>query len=190
EKGLYMNFLGRVIFWLLLGVAGASFWYSVESNQRVPATELVRDWVRMVGMLGACLLMLTVAGRAATSLSNERDKETLDGLLTTPLSTNSILFAKWFGAVLSIRWGILILLMIYLVGVWLGAVALITVPLMVLAWFIYAAVVAMLGLWYSVVCSTSAGATVWTYLSTAGLAVGHWLDMLCMIPLVIAVQCE
>ncbi|HEV8062716.1 MAG TPA: ABC transporter permease subunit [Gemmataceae bacterium] len=190
EKGLHVNFLGRIIFCLLLAVAGAALWYSVEVENRASLRDVIASWIQVVGMLGACLLLLTVAGRAATSLSNERDKETLDGLLTAPVSTNSILFAKWIGAMLSIRWGVFCLTLIYLLGVWQGAVHWITVPLQLLAWTTYTAVVAILGLWYSVVCRSSTGATVWTYLSTAGLGVGHWLDMLCMIPLFFAGQYE
>jgi hypothetical protein len=98
------------------------------------------------------------------------------------------LFAKWLGAVLSIRWGVLLLVVIYYFGILCGSVQWTTLLLMMLAWFVYASVVALLGLWYSVVCRTSTSATVWTYLSTAGLGVGHWLDMLCMIPLFIAGQ--
>jgi ABC-type Na+ efflux pump permease subunit len=190
ERGLHVTFLGRIVFCLLLAVAGAAFWYIVKWENRTLLREVIASWIQVVGMLGACLLLLTVAGRAATSVSNERDKETLDGLLTSPVSTNAILFAKWVGAMLSIRWGMFCLLMIYLLGVWEGAVQWITIPLMLLAWITYTAVVAVLGLWYSVICRSSTSATVWTYLSTAGLAVGHWLDMICMIPLFFSGQFE
>ena len=190
EKGMNMNFLGRIIFCLLLAVAGAAWWYSLNARSWAGAQEVIAAWVQTVGMIGACLLLLTVAGRAATSLSNERDRETLDGLLTSPVSTNSILIAKWVGAMLSVRWGMLCLAVIYAVAAWMGAIHWMTLPLMFVAWFTYAAVVAILGLWYSVVCQTSTSATVWTYLSAAGLGVGHWLDMLCMIPLFLAGQYE
>jgi hypothetical protein len=187
ERSLYVNVVGRIIFCLLLAVAVATLWYSLDSPTLL-AGNVIAGWIQVVGMVGACLLLLTVAGRASTSLSQERDKETIDGLLTTPVTTDAVLFAKWLGAVLSIRWGILLLTGIYSLGILVGAIHWITLPLMLVAWFIYASVVALLGLWYSVVCRTSTSATVWTYLSTAGLGVGHWLDMLCMVPLFIAGQ--
>lgn len=187
EKSLYVNLIGRIVFCLLLAVALATFWYGLDSPYH-SSTNVVADWVQVVGMIGACLLMLTVAGRAATSISHERDKETIDGLLTAPVNTDAILFAKWLGAVLSIRWGLLLLASIYGLGILVGSINWLTLPLMIVAWLIYTAVVALLGLWYSVVCRTSTSATVWTYLSTAGLGVGHWFDMLCMIPLFIAGQ--
>jgi ABC-type transport system involved in multi-copper enzyme maturation permease subunit len=187
ERSLYVNLIGRIVFCLLLAVAVATFWYSLDSP-RAMTSDVIASWVQVVGMLGACMLLLSVAGRASTSISHERDKETIDGLLTTPVNTDSILFAKWLGAVLSIRWGVLLLGVIYYLAILAGSVHWVTLPLMLIAWFIYASVVAMLGLWYSVVCRTSSSATVWTYLSTAGLGVGHWLDMLCMVPLFIAGQ--
>lgn len=187
EKSLYVNLIGRIVFCLLLAVAVATLWYSLDSP-RLMSEEVITNWVQMVGMVGACLLLLTVAGRAATSVSHERDKETIDGLLTAPVNTDAVLFAKWLGAVLSIRWGMFLLAVLYGLGILFGSIHWVTLPLMMLAWFIYTSVVALLGLWYSVVCRTSTSATVWTYLSTAGLGVGHWLDMLCMIPLFIAGQ--
>ena len=50
-------------------------------------------------------MLLAVAVRASGSISGERDKQTMDGLLTTPLDGHTILLAKWVGAILSVRWG-------------------------------------------------------------------------------------
>ena len=54
-------------------------------------------------------MIVAVAIRASTGLGSERDRQTLDGLLTTPLSNASLLGSKWLGAVLSVRqawWGL------------------------------------------------------------------------------------
>src|SRR5262249_27716648 len=51
-----------------------------------------------------------------------------------------------------------------------------------LAWTAYAAFLACLGLWFSVVCRTGLRATIATLLATLGLSVGHWLLWLCCIP--------
>jgi ABC-type transport system involved in multi-copper enzyme maturation permease subunit len=190
EKGLQVTLLGRILFCLLLAVAGAILYYLATAERQHMFKDVLGPWIQTVGMLGACLLLLTVGGRAATSMSSERDRGTLDGLLTAPLDTDSILFSKWVGAVFSIRWGMLCLTAIYVLGVYVQAVEWYTVPLMILAWFVYSGVAAMLGLWYSVSCPTSTSATVWTYLSSAGLALGHWLDMLCMFPLFLDGQYE
>ena len=52
----------------------------------------------------ACLMLLSVAVRAAGSVSGERDRQTLDSLLTSPLEVTEILWGKWVGAILSPRW--------------------------------------------------------------------------------------
>src|SRR5262249_40460683 len=49
------------------------------------------------------------------------------------------------------------------------------VPLLALACLVYAACVAMIGLWISALSSSSQRAFWWTLLATFGLTVGHWL---------------
>src|SRR5262249_39086416 len=78
-----------------------------RSNGGDPWFHLARNttvWVRIVGTMVASLLLMTIAVRAANSVTGERDRRTLDELLTTPLSSFSILFAKWLGSVCSVRW--------------------------------------------------------------------------------------
>jgi ABC-type transport system involved in multi-copper enzyme maturation permease subunit len=60
----------------------------------------------LVGVLcdfQVALGLLLVSVTAATSLAEERARGSLDVLLSTPLSTRSILIAKWWGAFRSIR---------------------------------------------------------------------------------------
>ena len=97
-------------------------------------------WVRVLGSLVACLLLLGVAARAASSVSNERDRQTLDGLLTSPLEGNAILFGKWLGSILSVRWGWLWLGAIYGLGLLTGGLELGALLAILIAWFIYAGV--------------------------------------------------
>src|SRR5262249_39717178 len=55
--------------------------------------------VRVSGTAVACLLLVMVAVRSSSSVSLERDRQTLDGLLTTPMDSDNILLGKWLGAV-------------------------------------------------------------------------------------------
>jgi len=59
-------------------------------------------------------------------------------------------------------------------------------PLVAAAWFIYAAFLTNLGLWFSANCKTSLRATIWTILSTLMCFGGHWLCWLCCIPFFLA----
>src|SRR5262249_26224938 len=139
---------------------------------------LARDinmWVRFLGTMVACLLLLAVAARAASSVSNERDRQTLGGLLTRPPETKTILLAKWLGSITSVRRGWLWLGAIYGVGLVTRGLEPIALVLLLLAWLVYAGVVSIMGLWFSIVCRTTLRATILTLISAVAAGVGHWL---------------
>ena len=137
--------------------------------------ESLNIWVRVVGTITACLTLIGVAVQAAYSIRTERDRETFDSLLTSPLSSEDILYGKWLGSILSVRWMLPWLAFIWGVGVLGCGLNLLAVPLLVLAWCVYAAAMASLGLWFSLVSRTSMRAVLYTILAAVGLAVGHWL---------------
>lgn len=137
--------------------------------------ESLNIWVRVVGTITACLTLIGVGVQAAYSIRTERDRETFDSLLTSPLRSEDILYGKWLGAVLSVRWMLPWLAFIWGVGVLGCGLNLLAVPLLVLAWCVYAAAMASLGLWFSLVSRTSMRAVLYTVLAAVGLAVGHWL---------------
>jgi len=139
-------------------------------------------YVRYAGTLVACLTLLGVAVRASSSIGGERDRQTLDALLTSPLGSDAILFGKWLGAILSVRWGWLWLGMIWGMGLITGGLHVMALPLLVGAWAVYAAFLATLGLWWSIVGRTTLRATVGTLITTAFVGVGHWLPWMCCGP--------
>jgi hypothetical protein len=139
----------------------------------------VNVWVRTVGTIISCLTLLAVAVRASTSISGERDRQTIDALLTTPLDSATILFGKWVGSILSVRITWIWLALIWGVGIVTDGLHLLALPALIWAWLVYAGFVAALGLWFSTVARTSLRATIFTLLATAGLAVGHWLPWMC-----------
>ena len=135
----------------------------------------VNAWVRIVGTIMACLTLIGVGVQAAYSIRTERDRETFDTLLTSPLSSEAILYGKWLGAILSVRWMLIWLGLIWGLGLLGGGLNFLAVPLLVLAWCVYAAAMASLGLWFSLVSRTSLRAVLYTILAAIGLSVGHWL---------------
>jgi hypothetical protein len=132
-----------------------------------------------VGTGVACLMFLWIAVRAAGSISGERDRQTLDTLLTSPLGSAEILYGKWLGSILSVRWAWVWLGAIWLIGVLTGGLNVVAVPLTLGAWWVFAAFAAVLGLWYSTVSRGTLRATVWTLLTLVGLWGGHWLLWAC-----------
>jgi ABC-type transport system involved in multi-copper enzyme maturation permease subunit len=194
EPGMTFNWFGKAVVLLIVLVSlvpalwivgdfvyrhaehGAWFWRDLAQN--------VNIWVRIVGTLVACLTLLGVAVRAASSVSGERDRQTMDSLLTAPVESDNILRAKWWGSILSVRWAWLWLCLVWAIGGATDGLEGSAVPWIVLAWAVYAGFLAVLGLWFSVTCRTTLRATVWTLLTAAALGVGHWyLWLLFCLPL-------
>jgi ABC-type transport system involved in multi-copper enzyme maturation permease subunit len=142
-------------------------------------------WLRAMNGIVGSLMLLAVAVRGASAVSGERDRDTLNSLLTSPLSTGEIIWAKWWGALSSIRPLLWWLGSIWAVALLSGAVHIVALPLNVILWAAPAAFFAVVGLWYSTVCKTTLRATTWS-LVTAILAGGaHWvcMGMCCFLPL-------
>ncbi len=140
-------------------------------------------YVRSVGTTVACLGLLGAAVRGAAAVRVERDKDTLDALLTSPLSTHEILLAKWAGCLWGLRWPAAWLGSIYAMGLVTGGLSPLALPLLAAAIFVYCGTLAAVGLWYSVVCRTTARATVAAVFTALGMGVGHWALWLCCLPL-------
>src|SRR5204863_319950 len=86
----------------------------------------------------------------------------------TPLSTQEILWGKWWGSLLSVRLFVLWLGTAWAVGLVTGAVNLLAVVLEALTWLAPAAFLAALGLYFSAACKTTLRATTWTLLYAGG----------------------
>jgi ABC-type transport system involved in multi-copper enzyme maturation permease subunit len=138
-------------------------------------TEFATGWVRVVGTAVGCLLVVAVAVRASTALGSERDRQTLDGLLTTPLTNAAVLRGKWLGAVLSVRQAGLCLGAVWLLGFLAGGLHVVSLLLLLAAWACYAAFAASLGLWCSLHCRTTLRATVWALVALLALGVAPLL---------------
>ena len=199
EGSIRLNLLGKIIAGLLVIASFAPvsiILYLYFDGQIRRGWRGGPDWeqagweinafqVRFVGTLVACLLWLAVVVRAAGSISGERDRDTLDNLLTTPLAVRDILLAKWLGAILSVRKGWILLAAIWGVGVLTGALQPLCVPLLAGVWLLYAAGLAGVGLWFSATARRTLRATVGALLTALVLGGGHWLfsGLCCFFPL-------
>jgi ABC-type transport system involved in multi-copper enzyme maturation permease subunit len=126
-------------------------------------------WVRAVALLLGSAMLLQVAVQAAGAVSGERDRDTLDSLLATPLDNHSILFTKWLGSIVSPRGAGSCLGLVWLLGLVCGALHPLAVPAFLGAWLVYAAFVASLGLFFSVLKPRSHAATFWTVFALLGV---------------------
>src|SRR5207247_4237451 len=119
EPGLRFNWLGRIaVGCLVLGSfipAGFMLYDYLEggrSSYFMNLGQRMNIWVRFMSTIVGGLTLLGVAARASGVISGQPDKQSLDALLTSPLGSNQILFAKWLGNIVSVRWG----------WVWLGSI--------------------------------------------------------------------
>lgn len=145
--------------------------------------EVMNLGVRLLGTPLACLTLLGVAVRAATSISAERDRQTLDSLLSSPLRSAAIVRAKWLGSLLSVRRVMYYLLAMWVIGVLTGGLSPLGFALLVVAWLVYAAFLTSLGLTFSLYCKNATRATLWTLGTIIGLCVGPSLFGMCVNPL-------
>ena len=129
-------------------------------------------------------MILMMSTRAATCVTHERERDTFDALLTTPMSSEAMLSAKLLGNLMSLRMGWLWFGSMMALAILSGGIHLLAVPLVITAWFIYGLFFTMVGMWYSMTCKSSMRATVLTVLTTLFLGGGHWLLMglCCYIP--------
>lgn len=189
EGGGRVSWLSRVLFTLLLALVfvPAVIIVYVQWQSAFETAVAAQDglswymniWVRFAFAGCGWLTLMSVAVRASGSITNERDKQTFDTLLTTPLDSGAMLFGKWLGSLLSVRYSIFLMMLIGCVGIITEGLHLAAVPLMIAAWFVYAAFAAALGLWFSAVSRSSMKATVFTIMTLIGLHIGHWLPWMC-----------
>jgi ABC-type transport system involved in multi-copper enzyme maturation permease subunit len=172
EPGLRFGWFGKLVL-LVLIVGSFTPLFELLFVRAGAAPQAVGIWSRVMGGFVACLLLMRVAVHASTSLSGERERQTLDALLTSPLSSRAILFGKWLGSVLSVRWGWLWPGVIWGIGVVSSGLDPLALPLLLGAWAVYAATLAVVGLWFSLVGRTSLRATVLTVLSALGLGLSY-----------------
>jgi hypothetical protein len=113
----------------------------------------------------AILAMLTVAAASAVSLTGEREQDSWISLATTLLTPREIIRAKQFGAVWSARGAWLALLVVWAVGLLMGAIH----PFGVLAGaaivFVVAWLIAAVGVFVSGRARNSTRSLAWTFIA-------------------------
>lgn len=194
DSGPRLNILGRIVVGVLVlasftpvGWIIYEYWFPSAGwgMNREQFHQAINVWVRLAGTIVGCLLLLSIAVRASGTITGERDKQTLDSLFTSPLESDTMFFAKWWGSICSVRWGLAWLGSIWLVGFWLGGLQFYAVPLVAGAWVVFACFFAALGMWFTTSSKTTTRATLMTMILALFFGGLNWLvlGMCCYAPL-------
>ncbi|HEY1378016.1 MAG TPA: ABC transporter permease subunit [Gemmataceae bacterium] len=201
EGGLRFGWFGRILVALVVGVSFIPpiitvyllffdpYTYSINYHASWDKLgESINVWVRVMNPIVSSLMLVGVAVRAAGAVGGERDRDTLVSLMTTPLTTGEIVWAKWVGSLASVRLFLVWLGAVWAIGLVTGGVGILAVPLQAVFWLAPAAFVAALGLYCSAACKTSLRATTWAILGTLVALGGHWVctGMCVFLPLELA----
>ncbi len=192
EGRLRLSVFAKLGMYLLLAMAFAplgimAYLYLDPTYGRMSLRDVqdgINGWVRTLNVLLGCLTILGIAVRAAGSVGGERDKDTMTSLLTTPLTVSEILFAKFWGALASVRGLLIWLAIVWVAGLLSGSVSMAALPLELYALTMPSIAAAAIGLFFSVACPTTLRALMFT-LGTMVVCLGaHWIAtvMCCFAP--------
>jgi ABC-type transport system involved in multi-copper enzyme maturation permease subunit len=163
--GLWMLLVGFCL--LLIFPVALSIWIAGES----PGAQL-NSLARGVGSALCCLMFFLMALSASGRVSRERERQTLEGLLTLPVDAEALLFAKWLGSVLGVGLLGVLVAAVWALGLLTGALNPFALPFLAAAWMVYAAFFSSLGLWFSVSSRSSVRATLFTLLAALVMVPG------------------
>jgi ABC-type transport system involved in multi-copper enzyme maturation permease subunit len=159
----------------LLTCLGMAYAQSAAIGVQQDLGKAIAPWVRGAGTALALVVTMITAISAASRVSRERERQTLDAILMLPEEPETILFAKWLGAFLSVRWCLWGFALIWGMGVLSGGLHPAAVPLLAAAVIVYAAFGASIGLWFSAMNRNTTRATLFTVLVALVMVVGPGL---------------
>jgi ABC-type transport system involved in multi-copper enzyme maturation permease subunit len=119
-------------------------------------------YLRWTGMIFLQLLLLAVGVRAATGIALEKDRQTWESLLSTPIPVANILWAKWWHSLWSVRWLYLLLLVLWGCGLASLSLHWLALPVLLLNSLAAMLFASPLGLYCSVRFSTTLRAVMMT----------------------------
>jgi ABC-type transport system involved in multi-copper enzyme maturation permease subunit len=103
------------------------------------------SYAAAVGTLIASGSLLLLASRAASSITSEKERQSWDSLLSTPLTAHEIVGAKVLGNVWACRWLMVPLAIIWVPGVLVNPKFLLAIPFLLATFFVLAFFVSSLG---------------------------------------------
>lgn len=146
-------------------------WWKLSDPDHFPGFgDLIRVPVALLGGV----IWLVAAVRAAFAVTAEREKQTLDSLLTTLLAERTIIFGKWVGSMFAVRWFVVTLVGLWIIVMAMGSLHPVGLLTAMAVFGIYLAFFTALGIF----CGTLARSSLWAGMWAAGLSIllggAHW----------------
>lgn len=165
-------------------VAGLAFvvstiWMYIYNLQEPDSYSI---FVMVVATSMACLGILILGARAAATITTEKEQETWQALVSSPLEGREIIAAKIWGAIYSMRVVLLLLLVLWVPTFFSEPTMLLGFLFSLAAVFAVALFAAALGVLLSLRSSSSNRAATWTLGTMVFLGGGY---MFCCIPMMI-----
>ncbi len=132
-------------------------------------------YCRIAGTTCLCLMILGVGIRAANIVCMERDKQTLETLLSSVLTDHDILFGKWVGCTFGLGSSLYLMLIIWITCFLTGGISLLSILFITLAYFVYASLASALGIFFSSGAKTTTRSLLATLFWLIIWMGGHWL---------------
>ena len=155
------------------------------SEQWEQFREGMSIWVRVATGFLSLLIFFGAALRGAASISGERDRDTWLSLISAPITPWEVLRGKFLGAVLGMRFFYGLLLVVWAIGLTMGATHILSLPLAILHIALYTSAFALIGMFCSATARTTLVASIRAFGAAFFCAGGFWLFLLlcCALPL-------
>jgi ABC-type Na+ efflux pump permease subunit len=175
--GFFQRVYGQdlALAWYIIGLIFAFFLLLLVSSASPRELESMRYFSSSVCVpVVIAVVLVRQLSCAASSISIERERQTLDSLLSTDLTNDEILVGKWKACLGSLSRPAVVVVAVLVPGIVTGGVHLLGIPLALLAIGVYMLLGVNLGLLCSITCRTTGRATTATIILFLGIIHGHW----------------
>ncbi|MBS5307888.1 ABC transporter permease subunit [Clostridium tertium] len=169
------RFTIMLLIYIAILSAGTLLFYNIYSNEiYASGLNMQGSIILYIGMAfaQAVLLMFIVPSLTATSICSEREKQTLDILLSTRLSPFQIIIGKLLASSLKVIMLIVCTIPLYAVCALIGGVKISNILVLILSFIINTIFVGAIGVFVSTYVKTSKVATALTYAIVLFIFVG------------------
>ena len=178
-----LGLAGRMVMWLMvIGVVVSTFYMGMMSVGSRDTEEFF-IFCLVVGVVVGCVALLLVAARAAGAITSEEERDCWVSLVSTPLTSEEIVYAKIAGNLYAVRGLLILLAVLWVVGGWIDATYLAVIPFWIGTLGIIGFFVSALGILMSLWCKTSMRAMGATLAICLFLGGGYFF---CCIPMAVS----